>query len=884
MNRTPTSSQKLLRPLIAASALLLCACTTSAPVEVDSRPVGAVDADMGARRITTAQWVRPAGPTSVFRGRPLDMVMAPDRSALFVKSSRDLIVLDPVTLDVRQKLPIENDGGSMHGIAVSPDGRQVILTTSKSSLLFATAEGGGPLKWTRRIDVPTPKKTGSNPTGLALSRDGSRMWVCRTVLNELTEIDLGTGRVTHSIPVGICPFDVVVSPDETTAWVSNFGGRRAAEGDATANTAGSKLVVDERGIGMTGTVSRIDLAKRAVVATVAVGLHPSDLLLDAPRSRLFVANANSDSISIVDTARDVTTATIAVTPDPALPFGSLVNALAQSPDGGTLYAACGGNNAVAVLDVRNGESAQVRGFIPAGWFPGSLVVDGEALLIGNVRGDGSQDPRPEDDARTSTRYRGSVTRATVGDEAALAAWTAQVHRDARIPQALAAMARGDESARPTPVPARHGEPSVFEHVVYVIKENRTYDQVFGDLPQGNAAPALCTYGREVTPNQHALAEEFALLDNYYCNGVVSADGHQWATQGIVTDYNEKNYGGWTRGYDLGTDALTYAGCDFIWDNALLHGRTFRNFGEFDFPATEPANASWFDIWRDRESAAGRIGFKHSIQLAPLARYSSPDYPGWNLRIPDQLRIDRWLAEFREAERTGEWHDLSIVYLPQDHTSGVKKTVPSPRAYVADNDLAVGRLVEAISHSRFWEKTCIFIIEDDPQDGWDHVDGHRSTCLVISPYTRRRAVIHDFYNQTAVLHTIERILGLPPMNQLNAAAPVMASCFTETPDLTAFDLRQNLIPLNETNATASAANPNAARLEEITSAMDLSVPDRIDDDDLNRILWEMAKGPAIPYPRDLAGAHGRGLGTLRLTLDRNAVRDDDDDDDDDGPKK
>jgi hypothetical protein len=449
-------------------------------------------------------------------------------------------------------------------------------------------------------------------------------------------------------------------------------------------------------------------------------------------------------------------------------------------------------------------------------------------------------------------HRGTVSRVAVPEAEQLARYTAQVRADALAP-------------------SRPREASQFEHVVYVLKENRTYDQVFGDLKQGNGDPSLCLYGRDVTPNHHALAEQFVLLDNYYCNGVVSADGHQWATQGITTDYQEKSWGGWTRSYDFGTDPLAFAPTDFIWDNALLHGLSFRNYGEFCWPAVVPPSAKWRDVY------TGNATFTQTVSVASLRRYTAPNYPGWNLKIPDQLRVDRFLEEFRQFEKSGNFPNLVFVYLPQDHTSGKSATAPTPRAHVADNDLALGRLVEAISKSRFWPKTCIFVNEDDPQDGFDHVDGHRSLCLVVSPYTKRGAVVSKFYNQTSVLHTIERFLGLPPMNQLDALAPTMEDCFTSTANLTPFTALKNIVPLDEPNtgATPTPATPSGPDKKapvpipsppQASVNFDLSRPDRINDDAFNRVLWHDAKGDAVPYPAHLAGAHGRGLKHLRLRLD------------------
>jgi len=353
------------------------------------------------------------------------------------------------------------------------------------------------------------------------------------------------------------------------------------------------------------------------------------------------------------------------------------------------------------------------------------------------------------------------------------------------------------------VPARLGEPSVFDHVVYIIKENRSYDQLFGDLPRGNADPALCVFGRQVTPNHHALAEEFVLLDNYYCNGVLSADGHAWAMEGYATDYLEKSFGGFTRSYPFsGDDPLSFSPTGFVWDHVLLHGLSFRNYGEMGKTETRPPDAQFLDIFEDHKSHAGKISFEHTIQIETLRRYSCPDSPGWQLRIPDAIRADVFLKEFANYEKQGDWPNLVIIYLPSDHTSGTRPGGPTPRAQVADNDLAVGRIVERISQSRFWPKTCIFAIEDDPQAGFDHVDGHRSICLVASPYTKRGAVVSKFYNQTSVLHTMSRMFGVPPMNQMVALSPLMSDCFTSKPNWKPYQCRPNLNPIDEMNkATA-----------------------------------------------------------------------------------
>jgi hypothetical protein len=504
----------------------------------------------------------------------------------------------------------------------------------------------------------------------------------------------------------------------------------------------------------------------------------------------------------------------------------------------------------------------VVGFIPTGWYPGAVVTDGTALFIANVKGTGAPNPSAGARGFNTHQHLGTVNRVPLPSADELRRYTARVRADARVPEILRARERAARGQRPAPVPARAGEPSVFEHVVYVIKENRTYDQVFGDLKQGNGDPSLCIYGRDVTPNHHALAEQFVLLDNFYCNGVLSADGHSWATEGNVTDHLEKSFGGFTRSYTWGDDPLTYSSSGFLWDKVLARGLSFRNYGEMDYAAPVP-KGSFLAIYRDYVRKTGKYAFAQNIGIDRLRQFSARAFPGWNTGVPDVLRAGIFLKELKQQEQRGTWPNLVILFLGNDHTSGTSPGFPTPRAQVADNDLALGRVVEGISESRFWPRTCLFVIEDDPQDGFDHVDGHRSLCLVISPYTKRGAVVHRFYNQTAVLHTMERILGLPAMNQFDSLAPLMRDCFTDRPDRRPFVSRANRIPLDEMNPPLAALRGRAREWARKSLALDFQHVDAAPEDTLNRILWHAARGVDAPYPAHLAGAHGRGLKALRL---------------------
>lgn len=817
--------------------------------------------------VATGQLLRPAGDSLQFAGRPLDMVLSPDGRTLYVKDNRGIVVVDVETWKVRQELPVARGGSSMQGIAVSPDGKRVYLSNAASQLLEAVLQADGRLQWGRRIDMPPPSVGGeSYPCGVALSADGNTAYVALSRNNSLAVVDLREGKVVTEIPVGVAPFAVTLPTDGRRAYVSNWGGRHPKEGEKTAKTSGTPALVDSRGVAASGTVSVVDLQTKAVIGEIEVGLQPGGIALDEGHKRLYVANANSDTVSVVDISSLQVVETISVRPDRSLPFGSMPNALALTPDGNTLFVANGGNNAVAVvrIDHRRNRS-RVEGFIPTGWYPGAVLTDGNRLFVANMKGLGSRNRQPEQQGWSVYSFLGTVQRVTIPTRQQLARYTAQVKRDARVPQILRAWERAQTGKRPVPVPEKTGEPSVFEHVVYIIKENRTYDQVFGAIGKGDSEPSLCIFGREVTPNHHALAEQFALLDNYYCNGVNSADGHAWCTEGNATAYLERSFGGWTRSYPFGDDPLSYSASGFLWDHVLAAGLSFRNYGEMDYAEPEPANASFSDIYRDFVSGKRSIRFTQNIGVENLRRYSCRNYPGWNMRIPDVLRAEVFLKELKEFEREGYFPNLVIIYLPQDHTSGTQPGMPTPRAHVADNDLALGRIVEGISKSRFWQKTCIFVIEDDPQDGFDHVDGHRSLWLVISPYTKRGAVVSEFYNQSSVLHTICRILGVPPMNQMVAMSPVMTACFTEKPDFTPYTVLPNRIPLDELNPPLNTLGPQQRHWAEASLLLPLEKPDCAEEDLLNRILWHAVKGLDAPYPAEFAGAHGKGLASRGLVL-------------------
>ena len=460
----------------------------------------------------------------------------------------------------------------------------------------------------------------------------------------------------------------------------------------------------------------------------------------------------------------------------------------------------------------------------------------------------------------SHQYSGSLSLVSLPKKRELAMLSETVARNLRHEAILQSQlpARPGQPARA--VPQRIGEPSLIQHVVYIIKENRTYDQVLGDEVRGNGHPSLCIFGNQITPNQHALVRQFVLLDNAYCAGILSADGHQWSTTAFSTDYMEKSFAGFPRSYPDGmgedeSDALAYAPTGFLWDNALAHGKSVRNYGEFAAPAVHwrdpkrKGSPDFLACYRTWKGETNEVIFASTPMVESLKGIQPTDYVGWEMSVPDQYRADFFLRELKEFEARGEFPQLTLICLPNDHTSGTGKGTPTPAACVADNDLALGRIVEGLSKSRFWPNTAIFVIEDDPQAGWDHVSGYRTTSYCVSPYTRRHAVVSTQYNTTSLIRTMEQILGMPPMNQFDASATPMWDCFTDTPDLTPFQALPTNIPLNQMNpGTQAILDPILRRDAEVSARINFREADKAPEDVLNRILWRAMRGSADPYPQ------------------------------------
>jgi YVTN family beta-propeller protein len=839
--------------------------------------------------VPTNQVLKPAGAQITFPGRPVDIALCDDGRTVVAKNIKSLVFIDIATAKVKQTLELPHDpylpfnpiaamkkpidptgkghnypdGFSVVGLLV--DGDRAFVTDSQNHLQQARRQRDGRYAWAEAIAVLPPKVGGEPfPTGIA-RQSVEELWVCSSRGNAVQLVNFKTGEAQQSAAVGVAPYTVVAARQDRV-YVSNWGGDPPMDGAPQAVSSGTPVRIDSKtGIANQGTVSVIapESGRWRQVKSIAVGLHPSGMALSSTGKFLYVANANSDTISVIDTAKDEVVETIACRPEARLPFGSGANAVALAPGGGTLYVANGTNNCVAV--VRLGRKASevadrperstMAGLIPTAWYPGALALsaDGKKLFVANVKGVGAlSQPRPVAEGKNTHDLLGSVSIIDVPDDSRLAQYTEEVNANNRLAYSLAGLEKPRPDAKPVPVPARHGERSILKHVLYVIKENRSYDQILGDLKEGNGDPELCLFGEEATPNQHALARQFTLFDNFYCSGTLSATGHQWTNEAYVTDYLTKAFGGFTRSYPVdGDDPLAFASSGFLWYNALSHKKTFRNFGEFT-KATYPPGTTWADVYADYKNHARKVKITVKPNVEAMTPYTQPGYPGFPLITPDVYRAQLFIEELKTFEQKNEMPNLVYVFLPANHSVGATPGFPTPRAMIADNDLALGRIVEAVSKSKFWKDTCIFVVEDDPQFGFDHLDGHRSVLQVISPYTRRKHVDSTNYNQTGVVKTIELVLGLPPMNQLDLSATPLRACFQDLPDLTPFAAVPNKVPLDEMNPPLDQLRGEALRWAKKSLELDFDEEDAADEDTLNRILWHSVRGWETPYPERLGG--------------------------------
>ncbi|HWI60083.1 MAG TPA: YncE family protein, partial [Bacillota bacterium] len=653
------------------------------------------------------QRLTPAGKLVELPGmRPQALALSPDTRLLVTAGlTHELVVLDPASGSIRQHVPLPPDSDkirpagpvseailhpdlkaqvSFTGLAFSPDSTRIYLANVNGDIKVFSVQPDGKVSPLLSFPLPAanaPRRVAEIPAGLAVSADGKRLYVALNLSNRLAELDVVTGRVLRLWEVGVAPYGVVLAGHK--AYVSNWGGRRPGPDSVTGPAGHGTLVrVDPvRSIATEGSVSVIDLRESAgksgcAQAEILTGLHASALALSPNGRYVVVANAGSDTLSVIDTRTDQIVETIWTRQDPGDLFGAQPNGLAFDKRGKTLFVCNGTQNAVALIEFKPGQS-RLLGLVPVGWFPAAVVFDArhQTLCVANLKGLTSgrlrkSDGRPE---FSTTQYQGSLSLVPRPSARELAGLTRTALANMRYPLLAQAKLPARPGQLPRPVPERTGEPSLFKHLVYILKENRTYDQVLGDVPAGNGDPGLCVFGERITPNQHKLVREFVLLDNTYCSGSKSCDGHQWADSAMVTDYLEKSFAGFPRSYPAGgditsEDALAYSPAGFIWDNALAHGKTLRIYGEYTNDERrwkDPARKDkpgFLDFYRQLTDGTDAAAVWCEPNIASLRPYIATNTAGWDLSLPDVYRAAQFIQDLKRFEATGELPNLMIIWL------------------------------------------------------------------------------------------------------------------------------------------------------------------------------------------------------------------------------
>jgi YVTN family beta-propeller protein len=778
--------------------------------------------------------VRPAGRQIAVDTFPMATAAARDGKHLLVMNAGynppSISVIDMEAEKEVGRTPVAD---AWLGMTFTRNGRTLYVGGGSRAAIFEFSFEGGKLAPARTFAVVAAEERKHTDFigDVALSPDDRLLYAADLFNNQIVVVNPQTGRVIERWKTGRRPYRIVFHPDGKTFFVSSW---------------------------LEGAVYQHETVSGKVLNAVRLGPHTTDLLWrdkfpqleDGEPSpytgRLFVTASNTNKVYVVGVTgdRDLRQVeAINVTLEPQQPLGMTPSALSLSPDGAKLYVVCSDANAVAVVDVASVRSV-VEGFIPAGWYPtAARALASGKLVVVNGRGDRSypnprgpkptERPAPLHNGIRADQYVGSIQRGTVsvldapGDEA-LAEYTRTVMQNSPYRDRLLV----DLEIPPgNPVPRTPAETSPVEHVLYIVKENRTYDQVLGDLEKGNGDPSLTLFPEQVSPNHHKLAREFVLLDNFYVSADVSADGHSWSTAAIASDYVQKmwpnSYAGRRRHYDYeGQEPTAAPPAGYLWTQVALAGLTLRNYGYFVDNIT-PAPASGVQV--------------SGVRDAVLRGNTNLEFRGFDMDYPDVDRAKVFIADLARMERENRMPRFLVLRLGNDHTSGTAPGKIAPLAAMADNDLALGMIVEACSRSKFWPKMAIFVLQDDAQNGADHVDSHRAPAYVLSPYTRRGGVVDStFYNTTSMLRTMELILGLRPMTTFDAASPPMWRAFQNKPDLTPYVAEKARIPTDTRNPVQSATAQRSA-------AMDFSDADRIDDDELNEILWVAIRGTEPPAP-------------------------------------
>jgi YVTN family beta-propeller protein len=867
--------------------------------------------------LPTQQWIKPIGTRVLVDkdGRLLSSAISPNGQYLAALTWNDftgwLTIVSVKTGQIIQQVgtgatgdPVIGDGTvAADGPLWSADGKSLWFPQTSDLVHFTVGAGGTvsspvviPLSTTINNLTTGTTTVPDGPSGMALSQDGTKLYVALNVVNELGVINTATSKLVKVIKVGNAPRQVVLVGND--AFVSNEGGRRAQPGEYTNNSAGTNIVANKvTGAASTGTVSEVNLVTGKQAKEIRVGLEPSAEYL-AGDGTLMVANSNNDSISLINPKTAAVEQTVNVNPLPGTTVGSNPNAITM-PNSSTVLVSIGRDNALAVYGY-SGPRTPLRfeGLLPTDFYPVNAQYDPAIgkIVVTNDKGIGARGtaktvdkgPGSAPGAESVTGPNtysdtGSLTEFAMPSMAALGGYTSRVFINNNWDHLLASRPLQGCQAAAVAIPTRLGCTSKIKHVFLIIRENRTYDQDFGDIGKGSSDPAYAQFGATITPNGHKLAGSYGLFDNFYDEGTLSADGHNWLMQADANDYIEKEFGAFYRSYPAqGGDALAYQRDGFLWNAAEAAGQTAKAYGEYNNFLTQPAPIpSWSEYYQDSQILEGKATGPLPVPISATKTYADiPSlnaiddhaYPAFNLGIPDQYRTDIWDQSFAQSVKTGQLANLNLIWMPDDHTAGVGTGDPNPVAEVADNDLAVGRIIDTISHSSFWKSSVVFVVEDDTQNGIDHVDGHRGPLLIVSPYAKRGITDNSYYTQLNVVKTIEQILGIAPMNQEDRAAWPMYNAFTSTPDDAPYTVVPNQIPLTQglsssSSATAPSfvpATPSQLKIPASERAVyeqwvvwshngRFNGPGAIQDwanpAQLNRLDWYSAHGWKVPYPGD-----------------------------------
>ena len=765
-----------------------------------------------ARRIELPNgWsLSPVGKQLVLGDLPLQLLISADgRRAVVSNNGQSGHSLQWIDLEKDTLLHTLEVPKAWYGLALNAQGNTVYASGGNDNnvRIYQIQQDKLVLKDSIALGSRWPKEAVWT-AGMSLDETAQTLFVVGKDAKALYVLDLDKKNIRQKVTLDAQPYTCLLSQDKKELYVSLWGGK---------------------------AVAVYNIAQQRIVSRIPTGLHPTEMIQSKDGKRLFVACADDNTVEVIDLTSRSNTETLVAALYPDAPTGSAPNSLALSGDGKTLYVANADNNCLVVFDVTKAGNSQSKGFIPTGWYPTSVRVFGEEIYVTNGKGSiGSlanpHGPQPSGGHGGAEYigglFKGSLSIVPVPTDADLKHLTKMVYENTPYTKARELQAEGEEG---NPIPRVVGQPSPIKYVFYIIRENRTYDQVFGDIKAGNGDPSLCLFPDSITPNAHKLARDYVLLDNFYVDAEVSADGHSWSMGAYANDYLEKtwptNYGGKGGSYDYeGQNPTSVPKEGFIWDHCVKNKISIRNYGEMGYGYSEPIPPA-------------------------LKTRSCRKYPSWDVGIKDSLRFERWKSDFDSLLAIGTMPKLSIIGLGGDHTSGAAPGARTPAAMVADNDWAMGKMIEHLSKSAIWKESAVFVLEDDAQNGPDHVDAHRSVALVVSPYTKRQHLESSMYSTSSMVRTIELILGLKPMSQFDAAATPMFACFTKVPNLQPYVAEKNRISLDQ-------FNPVRGKLSQLSRNLPLQRLDQVPDLLFSEIVWKAVRGENSKMPAPRRGAFVR----------------------------